>query len=158
MSETPNRRCLVCRHLFIPDPLWHRFCGSACRFAASTMRKSIALAEWRCTYCGDIADSIDHDPPTSTRRRLRDIGLDHEYAFVEVRCCRECNSALGDDGGWTVRERKRFIKRWLMRRYGRLLSMPDWQDDELLELGPNLSTYVACGIVKKQIIERRLKF
>ena len=121
------------------------------------MRKSIALAEWRCVYCGEIGDSVDHVPPTSVRPTLRDMGIAHEYPFLEVRSCRECNSALGPDG-WTISERKKLIKRWLVRRYARVLRMPDWTPDELLDLGPNLAGHVSIGVFKKRIIERRLRF
>lgn len=47
---------------------------------------------------------------------------------------------------------------WLARRYARLLCMPDWEPEELLELGPGLSTYVSSWIYKKRVIERRLKW
>lgn len=122
------------------------------------MRKSIALAEWICVYCGQVGDSVDHIPPESMRLRLIHLQITREFPFLEVRACRECNSALNDDGGWTLRERKRFVKSWLARRYARLLSMPDWEPEELLELGPGLAIYVSSGVVKKRIIERRLKW
>jgi hypothetical protein len=122
------------------------------------MRKTVALAEWRCYYCGQIGDSIDHVPPTSARLRIIALGLRNEYPFVEVRACRECNSALSLQGGWTLAERKRYIKRWLVRRYGRLLGMPEWSHEELLALGRGLAGYVSSGIYKKQEIERRLRW
>lgn len=86
------------------------------------------------------------------------LGLDREYSFIEVRACRECNSALSDEGGWTLTERKRYVKKWIVRRYARLLGMPDWEPEELLDLGPNLSTYVCSGVFRKRVIERRLKW
>lgn len=151
------RRCLVCPLVFDPSVTWQRFCSARCRDLGSTKRKSIALAEWICLYCGEVGDSVDHVPPTSTRPVLRELGIAHEYPFVEVRSCRECNSALSDLPFWTTAERKRYIKRWLTRRYARLLGMPDWTPDELLALGPNLAGHVSISVYKKQLIERRLR-
>lgn len=122
------------------------------------MRKSIALAEWICLYCGEVGDTIDHVPPTSTRPTIIEMGLRHVYPFIEVRACRECNCALGDQGFWTTLERKRYMKRWIVRRYARILGMPEWAPEELLDLGPNLATHVCSGVYKKQVIERRLRF
>jgi len=122
------------------------------------MRKSIALAEWVCLYCGEIGDSVDHVPPSSTRPAIIELGLRHEYPFVEVRACRECNSALSDQGFWTTAERKRYMKRWIVNRYARILGMPEWAPEELLDLGYNLSIHVLTSVYKKQRIERRLRF
>jgi 5-methylcytosine-specific restriction endonuclease McrA len=122
------------------------------------MRRSIALAEYICVYCGQIGDTIDHVPPTSARNKLRWLGLLHTVEQVEVRACRECNSALSDQGYWTVRERKRYIKGWLQRRYARFLNIPEWTPDELLELGRGLQDMVVGGIHMQNRIIRRLKF
>ena len=152
------RKCLLCPVVFEPSVTWQRFCGSTCRDIGNGMRRSIALAEWICIYCGQIGDSIDHVPPSSTRPALINMGLQYEYPFLEVRSCRECNSALSDQAFWTIPERKKYIKKWLLRRYMRVLSMPDWTPEEILDLGPGLSIHVSSGIYKKRVIERRIRF
>jgi hypothetical protein len=152
------RKCLLCPLIFEPSATWQRFCGTQCRDIGMGMRKSVALAEWICIYCGQVGDNVDHVPPTCARPNLISMGLQFQYPFLEVRCCGECNSALGSQGFWTVTERKRYIKQWLVRRYARVLGMPEWTPEELLDLGPGLSIHVSSGIYKKQVIERRLRF
>ncbi len=154
-----RRTCAWCQEKFDPLFGWHRFCGPKCR-AEGTLsgRKSLLFAEWICVYCGQIGDSLDHVPPESSRPRIIELGLRDDWLFTEVRCCRECNSALIDDGGWTVASRKRFVKAWLCRRYARLLCMAEWTPEEVAELGPGLQTYVASGVIKKELIERRIRY
>ena len=111
-----------------------------------------------CVYCGLVADTIDHVPPSSIRPSLIAAGLARRYPFVEVPACRECNVLLGASHGLTVPERKRYLKRRLRSRYAKYLRVPDWNDYELGHLGPNLQRYIAAGLEKRRVAEDRLRW
>lgn len=114
------------------------------------------LAGYACAYCGLVGDTIDHVPPRSVRLTLLNLGLAARYPFVQVRACRQCNSALGDRPLWTVRQRRAWLKRWLRRRYRRHLRMPDWSDHELNQLSPALRREVVRGLALRELTRRRL--
>lgn len=122
------------------------------------MPKRIAQAELVCIYCGEIGESIDHVPPRVSREKLIELGLVERYPFFEVRACRECNCALGKLALWTLRERKRYIKEWIERRYRKYLMMPEWEPKDIMDLGENLQREVVHGVAMKRWVERRLKF
>lgn len=107
-----------------------------------------------CYYCGQVAETVDHVPPKTLRDRMTSEGI--AFKAVEVAACKECNSALGPRPLLTLPARKDFVKAWIRRRYRRYLAIAHWPDDDLAELGPNLSGYVRASIVKRAIIKDRL--
>lgn len=114
------------------------------------------LSENACVYCGLVGDTIDHVPPRSVRLTLLNLGLAARYPFIQVRACRECNSALGARPLWTVRQRRAWLKRWLRRRYRRHLHLPDWSAHELTQLSPSLRGEVLRGLALRDLIRQRL--
>lgn len=114
--------------------------------------------EHACTYCGLLSNGVDHVPPTSARQGLIDVGLSAKYPFVEVRCCSECNSALGARSLWTVPQRKTFIKRWIARRYKKYLRIPNWAAGELAELSGHLQDSVLHGLAVRDLTRYRLDY
>jgi len=112
-----------------------------------------------CAYCGLPASTIDHVPPQSVRAALVAQNIAHRYKFVEVPACRECNSAiLGPRGGWTVVERRNYVKKALRRRYAAVLRIPDWTDRELSEMAAGLAQYIQVGINARELTRQRIEF
>src|ERR1035437_175444 len=93
----------------------------------------VAFIAESCFYCGSIATTIDHVPPRSTRKMFDHSNVPSPYRNYEVPCCHECNSGLGDRL-CTLKERKVYIAQWLSRRYKRILTMPEWTEEELFEM------------------------
>ena len=108
-----------------------------------------------CTYCGLVADSIDHIPPRCMRVVLRDLG---EYIgpWKEVPACRWCNATLGSLALLTIRERRAHIKKALRKKFKAVLNIPTWRDENLAELSPGLRAYVIEGIELSRLIRARL--
>jgi hypothetical protein len=111
-----------------------------------------------CVYCGVAANSIDHVPPQSARPRLLELGLERKYPFFEVEACRECNSALGARGLWTLVARRDYIKKFLRRRYRGFLNIPDWTDTELAQLSPMMLEYTLNGIAIRDFTRDRISY
>ncbi len=153
MPETlPKRACASCLKSFRPTRRWSRFCSTSCRRTAA--RETL---EYTCEYCGIVADSVDHVPPTSIRPTLVDLGLDLHFPFFEVRACRECNSTLSDRGLWTLGTRRAYIAERLKKRYRRYLEIPDWTPDELMALEERLRKLTIQGLAVRDLTLRRIE-
>lgn len=109
----------------------------------------------RCYYCGQLAGTVDHVPPLSVYSALPNRD---EYQPKLVSCCSECNSLLGASPLLTLGRRRVYIRKALKHRYRKILSAPDWSEEELDELGPNLRS--ACWAMQQQklILKARLKW
>lgn len=161
-KKLPEQDCAYCGKTYTPLRRWQKFCGSQCRgYAfedkeASQKVHNLKLCEKACYYCGVIADTIDHVPPTSIRPTLVSLGLHLKIPFKEVRACRECNSLLGSRDIWLLTQRKQFIKKALRRRYKKILKCPEWTDSELASLNGSLQSFVIQRQVLKEILFKRL--
>jgi hypothetical protein len=98
-----------------------------------------------CVYCGEIASCQDHFPPISVTR----IGL-------LLPACHECNGLAGTDWSSDFWERCELVKNKLRGRYARWLNTPDWDDEEIAELGYNLRTNVTAWQEQKKIARTRI--
>jgi NMD protein affecting ribosome stability and mRNA decay len=151
--------CPVCFGLFAPVRTWQRFCSPKCRHVAwKDQDLARRFSEFVCAYCGESADTLDHVPPLCTRTKITEMGLGVQYPSFEVRCCRECNCALGSRAIWTLRQRRKFIGAYLKKRYARYLKIPNWTRDEMGPLGRTLSKYVLRGLAEKERAEARITF
>jgi hypothetical protein len=152
-KKLPDRSCQTCRQMFTPSRTWQQFCSYTCRQEA---HKNDRLAEYSCHYCGLVSDTIDHVPPRSVRPSIALLPNANAFPFVEVHACRECNCALGRLALWTLAERKRYMKKWIRRRYKRVLKMPNWSSVELEELAPHMREHVVNGLAVRDITRQRL--
>jgi hypothetical protein len=147
------RRCNYCGTL---KKLKFGYCGDRCRLAALSAFQRGEYQVSACEYCGMPADTVDHIPPRSVRQFICDSGLQGRFPFKIVSSCRECNTLLIDRDLWTLRERIEFIKKELRRRYRKHLSVADWTDNEISELGFNLQKAVQHGMVMSELIKYRI--
>lgn len=147
----PIRRtlsCPFCHKSFTTRNTRQRFCSDLCR-----------TRMWRetpdpCYYCGVPADTIDHVPP----RAYRDVAMDLGYKQHLVKACRECNNILQARALWTPAKRKKFIKRYLRRKYKKYLEQPGWHHEDMEELGPNLQSIIKQSQSIKTVILQRLRW
>jgi len=104
-----------------------------------------------CTYCGVVADSMDHIPPMCMRNVLNDLG-NYIGVWREVPSCRWCNSTLGSLALLTVHDRRAHIKSVLRRKYKRLLASPIWTEQELSEVSENLRAYIVESMKRASLV------
>lgn len=152
-KRLPKVPCQNCRMVFQPQRAWQIFCTPGCRRSAHFDDRII---EHACAYCGMIANTVDHVPPTSVRPTIIELRLVHRYPFTEVQCCSECNSLLGRRPLWTVVQRREFIHARLRRRYKKYLALPDWSEMELLALESTLRGSIEHGLAVKSVVLNRL--
>lgn len=153
-THLPDRACLTCLTAFRPTRTWQRFCSPACRTQAHRDERT---AKYICDYCGLLADTVDHVPPLSVRPALIELKLAPRYHFVEVRSCRECNTALGARPLWTISQRKQFLIKWITRRYDQYLQIPNWTEGELAKLSETLQDCVLDDLAVRDLTRHRLR-
>lgn len=98
-----------------------------------------------CVYCGEPADVGDHFPPRSVSR-----------AGLILPACSECNNLAEDEWPFDFEARDRLVKTKLEERYGSILKRPDWDEDEIEELGSNLRAGVIVCRNEKDRLRKRL--
>ncbi len=111
---------------------------------------------YRCAYCGDPCDTVDHTVPrwfVSGNDRLM-----ARYRFVKVAACLECNCCLGDKVDVTFRERKLRLAKRVVQRGFRLLETASWDDEELAELGRGLRGHITAAVMDGEHLLRRVNY
>lgn len=126
------RHCLYCDTKFKIQRNTAAFCSDTCR---SRYNRENYL---QCFYCGELATSRDHVTPHAVSpTETRDFGLDET-----VRCCMPCNSQLGSKGAYNLLMRIAWLIERTVQKHKLLEPIPDWSDEEIAELGPNLRRQV----------------
>ncbi len=147
-----NLECGNCGTSFRQARAWQRFCSVTCQQAFHRVG-----GERECYYCGAWADTEDHVPPRIDRQRLCDLGLVHPNDCHVVWACKECSCGLGSRSIWKLTDRRKFIARWLARRYRKELAAPDWSDSEIASLEPWLQRYIIHKQSIKEFVQRRVR-
>ena len=115
---------------------------------------------FKCYYCGDTAQTVDHVPPLDY---VYMYGTDHcsreGIELIKVPACKECNSKILNDVHLvTLEERVLYVYKGIQKYHKKVLAMPNHEEDELAELGYALRVSITDDVVKKQWIENRLQY
>ena len=109
----------------------------------------MTFRETRCTYCGEPSDTMDHVVPVSVNDVSREKAKWSRKHVVP--CCRECNSLLGSLYLLTVWERAGYIETKLESRYKKILNTPEWDPEDLSELGYKLRKDIQEKLEAKRV-------
>lgn len=109
-----------------------------------------------CMYCGMSAQERDHVVPHSYAQAEGQTRNWHLSKVVPA--CTECNHLLNNLFHTTIATRALFIAGRLKARYKKLLASPDWNEDELAELGESLRGHVKGEQSKKKLINVRIEY
>jgi 5-methylcytosine-specific restriction endonuclease McrA len=114
---------------------------------------------FKCVYCGDPADEIDHQPPITRVPDYRTFGLEREL-YITVPCCRECNILLSDALTIDLLEREVILKNKLAKKYRRVLKGRTWTEQEIrdAEFKGTLKKFVGGHARRRDRIEVRLDY
>lgn len=115
-----------------------------------------------CVYCGVASDSIDHVVPQHLLARAGELELDlsgiMRMAQWTVPSCRECNAILGGRLYATLAERRKAAHDGLRRKYATYLRTPDWDEDELAEMGESMRQFIRAGMGIRNWVRARLRW
>ncbi len=154
-----RRTTAICRECHAEFKVW--------RQGATTCSFKCQLTQWgadlkqieraRCAYCGDPATDEDHIPPRSAVASLRTANI--RVFMHTVPSCAECNSAiLNRRALWTFAERAAYVADALPQRLAKALACPDWDDEDLEELGPTLRQHVEMSVYRRRWAQDRCDF
>lgn len=128
---------------------------AGCRFHLSihVERELLAPALGRlnrdsvCTYCGWPATDVEHVVPRCL----------HLPTYT-VPACRECNGFAGGMFFSSFKEKQAYIRIKIAKKYVHILKMPDWEPDELAEIGYTLASSIRSDLAEKREVQLRLAF
>lgn len=107
-----------------------------------------------CFYCRDDNQEIirDHVKPSS----IESVSRYYDEGDI-VDCCRECNNLLENCHIQTVEERADYLISKLTSRYRKVLTTPDWTEEEIAEEGRWIQSKIRANMVTKKWVVERLQ-
>lgn len=127
------------------------------RLTQEHLYRSVGSIGDPCTYCGVESDVMDHVPPIHLADRL----CSEEQAqidFKKLPACTECNVALGGRLLKTVSDRRRHVLRYLRQKYAKFVRMPEWTEEELGTLDPNMADDVRRHARHSRWVKSRIAY
>ena len=106
-----------------------------------------------CSYCGEYAETYDHVIPISYKHVSRRLEVGNREA---IPCCRECNSLLGNVFLHTVSYRAEYLIKKYKRRYSKIIKTPNWDMDELEDMGEGMRKSILARMDMRDILIERL--
>ena len=107
-----------------------------------------------CAYCGEFADTFDHVIPVSHKYVNRKLEVGNKEA---VPCCRECNETLSNVFLHTISSRSDYLIKRYKKKYKKVLNTPNWESDELEEMGANMVRSILARMDMRDIVQERLQ-
>ena len=109
-----------------------------------------------CFYCGDSAPTLDHVPSLNC---VHDLRLEYEIEnYLKVPSCIQCNSFASDEPHLDIFERRMFIKEKIKKKYHKILSLPDWDDNEIEQMEFTFKKSLKAQMDYKYFIVYRLLY
>lgn len=105
-----------------------------------------------CVYCNELSQSGDHIVPITTLMAPRG------YTALKdtLPCCLDCNRRLSSFIHADFKERCHLLFKKLLVLAKQYEHLPDWTQEEMSELSPNLRTHVEYTIQEKLRTDRRI--
>lgn len=115
-----------------------------------------------CIYCGTPSIDKEHVVPISWINELKELkfmGIDVDVPEeIIVPSCHECNLFASGTIFKSIKEKKRYIKEKLYKRYKKFLNSPEWTEQEIMELDGRLRQHVFITNEIIKIVRKRLKY
>jgi hypothetical protein len=142
-----SRDCLFCATRFTAVMQRRLFCSAVCRVRYNREEKL------RCFYCGELATDRDHVWPHSAQT----LGERRWRGQETVNACGDCNGRLGAQSPGNLEKRIEVLMASVAKEHKLQKTMPEWNDEELGDLGASLRKRIAGKIrARQRAIERFL--
>lgn len=129
-----NRNCHYCGTRFETSNTRRLFCKDACKTRYNREHRLT------CFYCGELATSKDHIYPQ----------LFGDGNGDTVNACTECNSTMQAVHEHSIENRVAFLYKRYVKKYQLDKQIPEWDDEELNELGYTLRSAIQSKIMQRQ--------
>ena len=117
-------------------------------------RRDMSLHD--CAYCGVMAEERDHVIPACYNSTRHENATYYHHNVVPV-CC-ECNSMLCAKYIPTVADRAAAVARMLAIKHRAMLSLPDWDDDELEEVSDRMRKQIKAKLKCRDLLRARIAY
>lgn len=115
-----------------------------------------------CIYCNNnFATDLDHTIPHSFYSLKYKGGrkkASHNDPVPMVDSCRECNIMLSNKLIPDINDRKKYLLNKYKKRYKKLLSTSDWNEEDLEELDSDLRNKIIYDFKIKKWVESKIEF
>lgn len=109
----------------------------------------------RCAYCGVLATTADLRPPRFVEVAAQMLKPGERCL---IPCCAECNQVARWGSFKTIAQKRREIQGKLENKYDFALYSPEWDDDELAEMGYSLTSKIEAARRLRTYIRQRLSW
>jgi hypothetical protein len=110
-----------------------------------------------CLYCGRVATSYDHAIPLSFLESMNGVREIKGIRYF-IPACLECNCLSSGKIFKSFSEKRKYLRITIARRYKKYLNIPDWDENEILEMGRTLQDKIRRGIALKMETQERIKY
>ena len=117
----------------------------------------MATSDYDCTYCGMRATCLDHVVPRSYNSATERDASDRTKRDC-VPACTECNLLLSNFMYITVSDRALYLTGRLEDKHKKVLSSPNWTEEEYEDLSGSLLKHVKSLQTKKKLIRARIEY
>jgi hypothetical protein len=107
-----------------------------------------------CAYCGSEATERDHVIPASF---LGDKGYERDRYWI-VDSCTTCNNLAGSTVFFSIPEKADHIKKQYEKKYKKVITMPEWEKDDLNEMSHQFKEMIFGYLVAKRVLLAKLDF
>lgn len=104
-----------------------------------------------CVYCGDWSQCRDHVIPVSYSQTYRNYRVGDT-----VPCCHLCNTLAGDSLHFSVQSKSRYLVDRYLKKFKKVLKIPDWSPSDLRDLDYGLRTFVESRLYLRELVESKL--
>lgn len=108
----------------------------------------------RCVYCGDAAGHWDHVVPHS----FIAVGARRTWNAGVLPACYRCNGILGNLIFDSLDERLGHVAKRMEAKHRKILRTPDWTDEEMAEISPNLRKGVIDMLAEKKDLAAKFRY
>lgn len=100
-----------------------------------------------CVYCGEVAEEVEHVVPRCSG-----------FLTWTVPACGECNRIASGNVFESFADKRAFIKSGISMRHAKVLRMPEWDEEEIREMGPTLQKDIRRHKRAREIVLQRMRF
>jgi hypothetical protein len=106
-----------------------------------------------CAYCGIESSEREHVIPLTYLGQKR--GYDDKRQWI-VDSCSDCNNLAGKSVFFSIPEKAKFIKERLEIKHKKIIQTPQWNAEELEEMGYTLREMIFGNIIAKKVLFDRI--
>ena len=108
-----------------------------------------------CTYCGTDSSLVREHVIPASYFGVRSYDRDKQWI---VEACDTCNTLAGEKVFFSIPDKARFLEERYKKKYKKILSVPYWTPDELLEMSYMMRQGIEEAMLAKSVLGIRIRY